>query len=109
MMKHLRDLRISHGLSQQKLAEQTGLTQQKIHAYEKGINEPDIYTLKLLAKFFDTTVDYLISDTSADREAGSALTGELSEAEAEFLSLLRRVSPAFREGLLSIMKAYIDK
>ncbi len=108
-MKQLRNLRISHGLSQQKLAEQTGLTQQKIHAYEKGINEPDIYTLKLLAKFFDTTVDYLIGNAPEDRKVSGGTCGELSETEAEFLNLFRRISPALRDGIREVMEAYIDK
>ena len=107
-MKQLRELRVAHGLSQQKLAAQTGLTQQKIHAYEKGINEPDIYTLKLLAAFFGTTVDYLIDNDEEDKNA-LKVTDSLSGMEAEFLSLFRQLSPAFQNGLRTIMEAYIDK
>lgn len=108
-MKQLRNLRVSNGLSQQKLAEQTGLTQQKIHAYEKGINEPDIYTLKLLAGFFGTTVDYLIDNGAESEVPGKGNDNGLSGVEAEFMDLFRQLSPEFRSGLRTIMEAYIDK
>lgn len=59
-MKNLKKLRLERKLSQQKLAENFGITQQAIYNYENGITEPDIYMLKQLADFFHTSVDYLV-------------------------------------------------
>lgn len=59
-MENLKKLRLERKLSQQKLAENFGITQQAIYNYENGITEPDIYMLKKMAAFFHTTVDYLV-------------------------------------------------
>lgn len=62
-MTNLKKLRLERKLSQQKLAEQFGITQQAIFNYENGITEPDIFMLKQMATFFHTSVDYLIGHT----------------------------------------------
>lgn len=59
-MKNLKKLWLERKLSQQKLTENFGITQQAIYNYENGITEPDIYMLKQLADFFHTSVDYLV-------------------------------------------------
>ena len=59
-MQNLKKLRLERKLSQQKLAEQFGITQQAIYNYENGITEPDIYMLKRMADFFHTSIDYLV-------------------------------------------------
>lgn len=59
-MQNLKKLRLERKLSQQKLAEQFGITQQAIYNYENGITEPDIYMLKQMADFFHTSIDYLV-------------------------------------------------
>lgn len=59
-MQNLKKLRLERKLSQQKLAEQFGITQQAIYNYENGITEPDIYMLTRMAEFFHTSIDYLV-------------------------------------------------
>lgn len=61
-MENLKRLRENADLSQQGLANEIGLTQQKIHSYENDLYEHDIATLKQLANYFDTSVDYLIGN-----------------------------------------------
>lgn len=56
----LKELRIEQNLSQQKLAEQIGVTQKAIDFWEKGINEPKASYIIKLAKFFSVTTDYLL-------------------------------------------------
>ena len=56
----LKALRIDNNLSQQKLAEQIGVTQKAIDLWEKGINEPKASYIINLAKFFGVTSDYLL-------------------------------------------------
>ena len=60
MVKNLKTLREDRQLSQQKLGEQIGVTQQAIYKYENDQAEPDIRTLILLYPLFETSVDYLI-------------------------------------------------
>lgn len=63
-MENLKKLRLERNLSQQKLAEVLGLTQQAIAKYENGKTQPDFHTLMVLAEFFHTSVDYLIGYTN---------------------------------------------
>ena len=67
-MENLRLLRVEKGLSQQALADEFELYQSQIHAYETGDYEPDIRTLKALAAFFETSIDYLVGATDIRRK-----------------------------------------
>jgi len=56
----LKELRAEKDISQQKLAEQIGVTQKAIDFWEKGINEPKASYIIKLAKFFGVSADYLL-------------------------------------------------
>lgn len=58
----LKKLRTEKGLTQKNLADQLHVTFQTVSKWESDINEPDISTLKELAKFFGCSFDYLLSD-----------------------------------------------
>ena len=60
MVKNLKHLRNQKGISQQKLANEIGISQQSINKYENHNIEPDIDTLIALAEYFETTVDDLL-------------------------------------------------
>ena len=51
MIKNLKELRIQKGISQQKLADVIGISQQSINKYENHNIEPDIATLILIANY----------------------------------------------------------
>lgn len=65
MLENIKNLRDLHKISQQKLADAVGLTQQSIYQYENGIAEPDIETLKKIANYFEVSVDYIVGNTDA--------------------------------------------
>ena len=69
MIKNLRMLRESHGISQQKLADAIGISQQSVNKYENHQTQPDIVTLIQMADFFHTSVDFLIGHTEAQAES----------------------------------------
>lgn len=58
----LKKLRADKELTQKDLAEQLHVTFQTVSKWENDENEPDISTLKELAKLYDVSVDYLISE-----------------------------------------------
>lgn len=60
MVKNLRKLRNEYKISQKQLADVIGVSQQSINKYENHNIEPDIETLKSIANYFNTSVDYLI-------------------------------------------------
>lgn len=64
LQANLKRLREQKGISQQKLAELLGVTQQAVGKWEKGKSEPDTETLAKLAKLFDASVDYLLGLTT---------------------------------------------
>ena len=60
MIKNLKALRKEYNISQQQLANIIGVSQQSINKYENHNLEPDIETLKAIATFFNTTIDFLV-------------------------------------------------
>lgn len=64
MSNRIKELRLEKGLSQRKLSEETGISQQSLSFYEKGDRKPKIETWQKLADYFDVSVGYLqgISD-----------------------------------------------
>ncbi len=59
----LKELRLEHGLTQQKIAELLGLRQQSYARYECGSGEPSLRTLVEIAKLFGVSTDYLLGLT----------------------------------------------
>ena len=101
-MERIRLLRENKGISQQSLADRIGCTQPTIHKYEDGSNEPDIQTLRLLADFFDTSVDYLIGHTDIPHKIEPVQPWELNAAEASLMEKYRALPPQARAGLLTV-------
>jgi|GEM_PF-410989 len=70
---NIRHLRQKVGLSQNKLANMIGVSQSAIANYEKGLRQPSLEGLILLANFFEVTTDQLLGlDEKIDREIDSA-------------------------------------
>jgi transcriptional regulator with XRE-family HTH domain len=58
----IKKLRIEQGLTQKDLADQVFVTFQTVSKWEKDENEPDVSTLRELAKLFNCSMDYLLSE-----------------------------------------------
>lgn len=56
----LRELRFEQGISQRRLGEMLGFSNQAVSTWECGCREPDCDSLVELAKFFNVSVDYLL-------------------------------------------------
>ena len=56
----LKNLRESHGLTQEQLAERMMVTRQAVSRWETGETQPNIETLKLLSKEFDVSINTLL-------------------------------------------------
>ncbi len=56
----LKYLREEKGITQTKLAKDLCLSQTTIAKYESGTHEPDYELLIKIAKYFDTTTDFLL-------------------------------------------------
>lgn len=93
-MKRLKELRENNKMSQTELAEALFLSQRTISSYETGINEPDIETLKNIARYFKVTVDYLI--------------GYDKNNDSNVVNVKQNIKNLNREQLLNIIEKQID-
>lgn len=56
----IKSLRKENNLLQKDLADKLSLSQQSISLYEAKKREPDYETLKIIAKFFNVSTDYIL-------------------------------------------------
>lgn len=107
-LNNLKILREEAGLSQQKLADQLGLTQQGIFSYETGAYEPDISTLKRLADFFNTSIDYLVGNTEIRRRIEKTEKYDLNEQEMQIVDEYRVLSSKAQISFRLILESLTD-
>lgn len=67
--KNVRELRVDRKLNQIQLGEKLNYTSKAVSKWENGDVMPDIVTLKMIADFFDISVDTLISDKNVIRKS----------------------------------------
>lgn len=82
---NLRRLRTAHNYSQTKLATLTGLDQQQISDYEKGIHMPRPGKIDKLCKALDCEVSDLFTTMDAKKELDYIKTIQRLEQEIERL------------------------
>ena len=63
--QRLYDLRKKAGLSQEGLADLLGVTRQAVQKWEAGASRPDMDNLAALARYFNVTLDYLVTGQEA--------------------------------------------
>ena len=56
----LKELRLEKNVAQAEIAKLLNMSKMAISHWEKGNSEPSIEQLKILARYFDVSVDYLI-------------------------------------------------
>ena len=64
----IKKLRTDKGLTQKELSDQVFVTFQTVSKWEKDENEPDVSTLRLLAKVFGCSLDYLLNENEEVKE-----------------------------------------
>lgn len=107
MLKNLKILRNSKGISQQQLAESIGVSQQSVNKYENHNIEPDISTLIAIADFFETSVDYVIGNTDINKRIENVRTYDLNNDESALINDYRKLSKKERESIKLIVANYI--
>lgn len=109
MVKNLKNLRLSKGISQQQLADVIGTSQQSINKYENHNIEPDIGTLIQIADYFHITVDYLIGHITDPNSALAEDVLNLNKEEITLLQNYRSLSKEEKESIRLIIKNYLKK
>ena len=67
MYPRIRDLREDRDLNQTQVASMLGMSQTGYSKYETGENDIPTAILIKLARFYDTSIDYLLGETSQKR------------------------------------------
>lgn len=106
-MKNLRHLRKQHNLSQQKLADILHISQQSVYKYENDITFPDIDTLKHMAEYFETSIDYLVGYTDIPHKIEPVSKMDLNDDELLLIEHFRALSPEHRRLIHSIINSYL--
>jgi len=102
--ERLKEIRESRGLTQDDLAQRTGIHKQQIYKIEAGINDnPSSDSLTALSKELGVTVDYLLG--LVDQPMGHLEEAALSPMEHKLIQALRNglITEAF-EALTAISK-----
>lgn len=67
MYPRIRDLREDHDLNQTQVASMLGMSQTGYSKYETGENDIPTTILIKLARFYNTSIDYLLGETNQKR------------------------------------------
>ena len=86
-IERLKQLREAKNLTQLRLAMELNVSQETISGYEIGKAVPPAEMLIKLADTLDTSVDYILGRTDIK---STLRASELSEQEAEILTILRK-------------------
>ena len=92
----LRMLIEDNNLKQKQVAENLDIPASTLGGYVQGTSEPDFATLKLLAKYFKVTTDYLL-DYKND---------SVCDKEDEIIKIFRELSPKQQELYIEQGKAF---
>lgn len=95
---NLRALIEERNLTQKELAKQLNLAPSTMGSYVQNTREPDFDTLKLLAKYFDVSTDYLL-DFSSNQT--------ISHQEDDLLRVFRSLTATQKDICLEQCKAFV--
>lgn len=96
----LRILIEDRDITQKELATQLNIAPSTVSSYVQNTREPDFATLKMLAKFFNVSIDYLLDYS----------TGHTSSVqEDELLRVFRALSPEQKEICIEQTKVFMKR
>lgn len=91
----LKQLRLERGLSQQELAQKSGLSASSIGMYEQGRRKPSFEVLEIFADTFNVDLDYLLGRSKTPNRFSKILTRAQDELSLEALRSLEEMAEYF--------------
>lgn len=91
MLENLKLLRKQYKLSQKTLGEKIGMSQQSINGYENDNIEPDISTLIKIANLFETSIDYIVGNTTIRNRIEEVKEYSLNQSELLHMENYRKL------------------
>ena len=101
-MNRLKELRLRTKYNQTQLANILGIPRNSYNKYELGNVEPDIATLKIIANFYNVSLDYL-----CDYQSGNQI-GYILDERRETVKKLASLNDIQFEKVSSYIDAIID-
>ena len=102
----IKSLRTSHGLTQDELSKQLGISRSTIGMYESGAREPDFETLELIADYFNVDTDFLLGRTSQTTLLPETI-GAYSKTR-ELTAVYEQLSPHNQGKVLTYSKSLLS-
>ena len=81
------------------------VSQKMISAYESGVHQPSIDTLKAMAKIFGVSIDYIVGISDIKAPVEKFVSDNLTEKEAELLDLFKGLSREKQQKAIGIVFA----
>lgn len=97
---NLERIRKDKKISQAKLGEVLGLTQQMVSSYEKDLSSPNIEVLTKIADYFNVSIDSLVEHV--------VLTPDANSAEARMMRYFLKLTEADREKSIVIVQTLVE-
>ena len=101
-------LRVSRGLTRQRVALCLDVHQTTYGNYELGKREPDIVTIKKLADFFETSIAYIVGETDDPSSPLQSTKGPALEDETNISTSDQLIIAAYNAAPLQI-KGIVNK
>jgi len=101
-MNRFRQMREECKMTQNALAEILGTNYQTISDYEREKYSPNLDLLKIMARFFNTSIDYLLCETDVRDPYMSASEEHLTPKEKELINNIRELDERAQERLLGV-------
>lgn len=99
---NIRAIRLSQGLSQEKLAESLGVTFQQVQKYEKGTNRVGGSRMVAIAKALGVSINEIFGVSSDG--VGEALAQPLNDTQRKSLDILMKMNGSKQLLALSILR-----
>ena len=103
--ERLKELLDENGLNYNTLAKKTGIPVTTLSNYINRSSYPSIVQLKILADYFNVSVDYLIGREDEFGNVSLGSSSSLTKDEQTLLSCFNKISPFERETILKQIKA----
>lgn len=101
---NLKEVRLNRGHKQTKVAMDLGTTQETISSYETGRIFPSYPMLIDLAKYYNTSIDYLLCRTKYDMPIDTIKPNNISDNDFKILNKISKLSSTDKARA----EAYID-
>lgn len=108
--QRLRDLRVSHGLTQFELADKAQIPRSTLGSYELDRRHPDFDALDALADLFDVSFDYLLGRSEENHgyprhgdDQRDAFTRRMTAYASRIMAAYEKASPDTQAAVRAIL------